>query len=556
MVERASHKRYVEGSIPSAGKSFWLAALVLAGAVFLAYSSAIPNEFLYGDDEHIIVKNQYLREARHWPRFFTENLKAGFGQETNFYRPLQLLYYALLMKAVGPAPWVFHLGNVLWHALSAIFVLFLLRALFPSGRPWMLALLSALWALHPLQVEDIAGINGSATPMHLTFLLLGSLFFIRGLTDPARLRWPSAGLICYGAALLSKEAAIVLPGLLLVIHGAYLQERKWAWPPLAALLRIHGPFWILGAVYVLARLTALNFGGTLDFYETPNIYTQHVSYRFYTLLTVLGHGLSLMVWPRELHPERSWPVFASLWEAPVMISAAVLGSLAAMAWAARKKWPYFSLGIAWFFISYAPMSNLAAKINSLFWEHWLYVPMVGFIISLAALALGRPWLIRYLAAAVTCLAAVGAWATYQRGFHWRNSESYFRYVLTHEPGAARLWNNLAMALADRGDTAQAAQAYERALALDQSYPEIHHNLGQAYLGQGRLGDARARFEKALAINPAFYHSHLALANLDISAGNVRGAARHLEEALKAHPHHEGARRALEQLSPHIEQPPP
>ena len=73
---------------------------------------------------------------------------------------------------------------------------------------------------------------------------------------------------------------------------------------------------------------------------------------------------------------------------------------------------------------------------------------------------------------------------------------------------AMLWTNLAAAYLGRLELAgpkqqrQAISAYERALAVDPSTPNVHYHLGLIYKEQAAWQEARHHFEQALAVNPA------------------------------------------------------
>jgi Flp pilus assembly protein TadD len=56
--------------------------------------------------------------------------------------------------------------------------------------------------------------------------------------------------------------------------------------------------------------------------------------------------------------------------------------------------------------------------------------------------------------------------------------------------------NLALALAGEGRAAEAADQFERAIALRPGFPATHYNLGMALRAMGREADADVEFRKA------------------------------------------------------------
>ncbi|MBI4370577.1 MAG: tetratricopeptide repeat protein [Elusimicrobia bacterium] len=522
--------------------------LITAGFIllaFLVYFKSLQGFFIYGDDEHMIVKNIYLTRWSFLPRLFLGNIKEGFGQITNHWRPLQMMIYFVVAQAVGLKPWAFHFINVLLQGANGVLLWLLLRRIFPETGLWIAAAAAALWMNHPIHVEDVAMINGTATPLHAAWILGASLSFLNVLGQkegpfwfsPGRIRWYLLSLGCFAAGLASKESAIVAPALLLALHltqerlrqhGQALSLRQW--------LMIHGPFWAMAAFYVTLRLTALNFGGTLNFYDKPTVFTENFLYRVYTLITVLAFSFKILLVPMGLHPERQWPVYAAFFNPVVLGSLALLLAVVAAAICFRRREPRITLGIFWFFASYAPMSNLFAKINSLFWEHWLYVPSLGLVI--AALAVLSHWqaIRRALAPGAFAAAIFFGAISFGRSAHWMDSVSYFRYVLRHEPHLAKAWNNLAMAVSDRRLYREAVEYYRKAVQLDDSYAETHHNLGNVYLNLNLIPEAQTEFRRAISMNPRFYHSYISLASIDLARGNAGQAILYLDAALAIHPH--------------------
>lgn len=73
------------------------------------------------------------------------------------------------------------------------------------------------------------------------------------------------------------------------------------------------------------------------------------------------------------------------------------------------------------------------------------------------------------------------------------------------PGDPRAWSNLAFALFERGDFADAAAAYRRAVAADDSQSALWSALGEALVLASERdplpAEALAAFEKALALDP-------------------------------------------------------
>jgi len=510
-------------------KILWL-CLVAAG-VFVSYSNVFHNGFLYGDDEELILRNAYLQDWRYLPRLLSQQTRAGSGISSNFYRPLQGLAYFLLIQGFGMKPWPLQLLNILLHAFNAVCLMLLIQRLtLLEDAP--AAVLTLLWALHPIHVEAVANINGTADPLSAGCMLAGLWMFLQG---NARI-----SLLCFALSLFSKESACIFP-LLLVSYDLLSRGRVFLW-------KKHLPYWLLLGGYLVFHQTCLNLPKTLNFYSQSNPFTENFFCRLYTLFSVFGKGLSLLIRPSELHPERAWPAFASFWFPPVFISFAVLCGLLFLGFSHLKRKSVLSFGIAWFFISYLPMSNLWAKINALFWEHWFYLPSAGLCLALAAWAARFSRSIREKTAVVCLpLLLLLGWQTLVQNRIWRDPETFGKAVLRYESGSARTWNNYAMALTDAKKYGEAVAAYRRAIVLRDDYPQTHHNLGNLYRHMGDVQAAFREYRRALEMDPKFYFSRLALGEMFLQSGNVGEGTRQLEEALLIYPHLPRVRQLLNQL---------
>ncbi len=532
-----------------------LCGLVIFLAPFAIYAGSMNNDFLAGDDEAIVLRNVYLRDLRHFPRIFTENYRAGSGEVSNYYRPFQVLMYVPIVQTVGITPLPFHLESIFFHGLCGLFLYVIFLALFrgPPGKETtvplaVIALCALMWTTHPLHNAEIAVTTGIASPAHLFWMLFGLFAFIRFERNAKKI-WYAAALGAFVLSLLSKESAIVFPGLLLGMHATGIKTGIFKRRGIGSFIKRQAPFWITAGLYVTARLTCLNFNNSLNFYGEANVFTQNLVYRLYTAATVAAHGLRIIFIPAGLHSERSWPVFTSFFTPQVFLSVAILTALAVAAWRLWRKLPLFTFGIFWFFFSYAPMSNIMAQINALVWDHWFYTPAVGVFLAIASIfSLGfwKKKKILYGAAIAIFVAAACIFSviTISRNAFWRDTESVSKFILTYEPQTAKTWNNLAMAQAGKGKLDEAAASYARAIELSDTYPQTHHNLANLYLGLGKYDLAEKEYLRAIELDDKFYHSYMALGKLYLAQGDKKKAAENFRKTLELYPLHEEARELL------------
>ena len=78
----------------------------------------------------------------------------------------------------------------------------------------------------------------------------------------------------------------------------------------------------------------------------------------------------------------------------------------------------------------------------------------------------------------------------------------------------------------RGDQAGALSFYQKAAALDPSYPAPYNDAGVVLEQMGRLEDAKCSYEQALAVDPNYLEAHTNLALLTEHMGKPEDAIPH------------------------------
>jgi len=127
-----------------------------------------------------------------------------------------------------------------------------------------------------------------------------------------------------------------------------------------------------------------------------------------------------------------------------------------------------------------------------------------------------------------------------------NAQELTRSLL-EKPGNTALKQNLqGLALRAAGNPDGARQAYEAALAVDQSYAPALFNLGELDLAASNLDAARQHYRAAIDANSRFLPAYMQLASIASAAGDHAHASGILAEAVSAQPTAYEPRAALAQ----------
>lgn len=479
------------------------AVLFLAIIGVAVYANTLPNR-MFWDDFDFILNNKYVHDFS-FRKFFSQSVISGAGLLDNYWRPLLLTVFSLEYQIWGAWAPGYHIVNMLFHIGSAILLFFILLRLFGSRS--LAFFTAAIFTAHPLQTEAVTYVNSLGDSLSVFLMFSGILFHLGG----ARVL-PS---VFYALALASKETAIIMPAYLALaefVHGKDLQIKQRAKQMAKALLPLVG----IGAIYLLLRATTLNFQNTFNLYQDENYFTTHFSVRLFTFFKALFGYFGLIFWPANLHMERELAIATSLKSPEVIAGGAVLIGLIVAALAFWRRKPIISFGVFWFLAGLFPVSNLAVPINGLFYEHWLYAPIIG-------IALLAVWLGSFLAdelsldklfagIGIVIIIALGTKAII-RNRDWRDPITLYNNILQYNTKSYRVYNNLGMAYADAKQIDKAKESYERAVALDDKVPVAYHNLGNIYRDERNTDKAIEYYERALDRDKGFIYSANALASL-------------------------------------------
>ena len=561
--------------------------LILVAVGFSLYAVNLNNKLFWDDDDWIInnpaVHSLSWENVKFW---FTHNTLAGIGMKSNYYRPFLFFTFAVNYVIDGIKPFGYHLLSNLIHIGNTILVFSILYSVFKRR---LVAFLTALFFLiHPLQTEAVTYVSGRGDSLVVLFMLLSLLFFLKSYSTPSQdVKWKRGILLGFSLgslilALLSRETAIIFPLLLMVFYIAFLYPVKS--PVKFSLKEFHGgtprelfdgvngerflrslktvlvkalPYFAVVFTYGILRLTVLNFKNVLNFYDQPNIYSSHLYVRIFTFLKTLLVYFKLLIVPTGLHMERGMDPQLSLWNWPVLLGGLIiLGLIFLLVYFYRKNsnslnpkphtlnpFSVWFFGVGWFFVALAPVSGIT-PINALIYEHWLYLPMIGFwfiaafyLEKIFAFFKQRKQTIGYWLLAIGCVGFLSFFAaqSVKRNILWGNPIPFYEDILKYEPDSVRINNNIGNMYYNEGNIAKAEEHYRKAVAEEDIFPQPHFNLGSILQAKGDIFGAVQEYKKAIELDPGFYYAYQNLVALYAKQGDLTLAAENIEKLKQLRP---------------------
>ncbi len=499
--------------------------LLLVGLAFFTYAGTLGNAFVFDDTS--VVRDNKAFLLGDLSTLLVSDYWAGYhGDQSGLYRPLTMLSYALQLRMGSTEPLPYHLINCLLHAACAAVLYLLMRQW--SSVPSTSFLAAALFAVHPAYSESICAVVGRADLMAAAFCLLAILFHIQ--STP---RYAAGTSLCIALALLCKESAIALLALLPLVD--LFQYRSFS---RKCYSRSYLAYAAVVVLYLALRYRVLGAWtiGHIDPFDNPLVDATGPM-RLYDALAIACRYVGLMIFPAHLSADYSHAALPlSTHVSAVQLSAlvsgcAALGSL--LYWGFIRN-PLFFLGLGWFCLAFAPVSNLFFPIGTIMAERVLYLPAIGFCIALTVLLQhirrGAP----LIGLALVALLAVRSAARTQ---DWRDELSLFTATAQTQPQSARAWRGLGLAALERNQLDLGRTHLQRALDIYPGYYEVYADLAQHALSKGQPALARRHLARCLELRadytPAWFSLGVALYHL----GENDQAVRAFEQALKLDPHY-------------------
>ena len=561
-----------------------LLLFILLGSILYARTLHIPWIF---DDLQNILENPLIRDLK----LAASRVHASRG--------VAFLTFALNYRFGGFDLIGFHLVNIALHIGSSWLVFLLMRRICRESF-WLPLVGGLIFLAHPLQTQAVNYIVQRMAGMCAFFMLAAVYFYMRSrdsglgtlrpgfgtrdsgfgktgsesiVTEPltqtheirvsepesldtnheSRIPNPESrafyflSLVCCALALWTKQNAVVLPFLLLLVDRFFIDPSSRRWK--RRLLYV-APFFLLTLISGVKEMrghdVVLKEAKLAQYWSEANETSANLKVAeekqvslvkppenlqaiyLVTEFSVLWLYIRLLFFPVGQVFDYGYPLVSAIVTLPNAI--ALLGHLLLMgiAFKLRNRRPLLSVGIAWFYLSLAVESSIIPLDAAV--EHRVYMATFGFALVLLDLlrSITAPRAGVAVASAIVLVLSVLTW---QRNTLWADPVAFARDNVEKAPFNQRNYLTLATAYADTGQWVEAEKTLRAAIRLRPDYPVPYENLGSALVLQGRLGEALAFYQIALNLSPdnatTLYNAGMVL----VRVGNL-DAARHVVARLQ------------------------
>ena len=421
-----------------------LAALLLT---VLAYLPGLHGPFVFDDITNIVQDRALAMHSLAWDQLLHAALSSHAGP---LRRPLSMLSFAFNIYFSGLDATAFKLTNLAIHLANGLLVFALLRQIvaqwcdqgvLPRSRAtdWLPLLCAAAWLLHPLNLTSVLYVVQRETSLCSLFILAGCVLYLHG--RRRMLAGQSAwGELYLGTALAgllavaSKETGLLLPVYLLVIEICVFRFGARDGGRESSLYLFYALFLLLPFCLGLVWLFLLRHGAPLsyagrDFTLGERLLTETRVVWLYIRWTLFPRLQDLGLYHDDI------PLSTGLL-APVTTLLSLLGlaALAVTALLSRKRRPWLSFGIAWFFAGQLLESTVFPL--EIAFEHRNYLADLGILFAVFGFILTEPSrLLRLrvrIAVVVLLIFTYGA-VTAMRAYTWRGTLPLVESEATNHP---------------------------------------------------------------------------------------------------------------------------
>lgn len=507
-------------------EKFFVGIILIIG--FLVYVNALPNNFVW-DDEEQIVNNLVIRDWKNFPLLFISSTfyGGGAGLTGGFYRPLVTLSYFLNYHLWGLNPLGFRFFQITFHLLNLVLIFFILRKIFLdqaikySNEISFLATL--FFAVHPANVESVIYLGSIGEILYTFFILLAFWFFLENKFY--------LGFLFAFLGLLSKESAIVIFPLFTLYLCIFVKPKLNTWLSYIAGSAIITSLYLF-LRFLVAKIPAISFHlapiAQASFFER----LQTIPYSIFSYFKIIFFPKDLFICRHfvvsSLNDIRFWGVLSFL-----LIFFTIISFLI---WKRKSKLSgFFSL---WFFGALFPTLNIFPSDMTIA-ERWLYFPLIGILALLSFLIFqlkerltkfGQKILIVFIILILSILAT----RTIIRNANWRDGLTLYSHDIQYSKNAFDLENNYGVELFRVGKVDEAGEHFKKSIELQPKWHISHNNLGAVLERKGELEAALVQYKKSIELSD-YYLAYENIGGILLKMGNYGEAKNFLSEALLKFP---------------------
>ncbi len=429
------------------------------------------------------------------------------------YQPVRVLSYGIDYYFWKLNPVGYHITNLLFYALTCIFVFLTIQRLSAHLRPGVgqgsherVALAGTLlFAVHPIHVEAVAWLAARKEVLQGSFFFLALYLYLRAREVERRGQalWLGGTLLSIVLAILSKPSAVVFPGVIVIYEIARRKEK------VVPFLRRHWLFFSLSigisAVFTFILMRAMiESGGIKPYYG--DTFAKNALVPFYVFLRTGKLLLLTLRYAAAYSFLMSLPVFSLKNGMVVGVTLLLCGaSVLTLRWSRVVFFSFF-----FFLVTVLPFLNIF-PISTLLADRYVFIASFAYAF-LGGVVFDRLYtfqeshlsedFFRWLATGLFALLLVGySVVTVRQNAVWHDSYALWSDAVEKSPDSNTANAMMGVVYTDLRMDEKARACLEKAVQILPRDYHSHNNLGVIYGRLGMFEEAADQFRIAVGIRP-------------------------------------------------------
>lgn len=546
----------------------WMPLLAILAITAIVFYPSLHNEFVNWDDDRNFYEN-ILITSLNSENFWSNTSQIFSTTVIGNYNPLTIWTFLIEQKIFGlDQPFYWHLDNLILHMICIYFVY---RISLLMGLKWQgAALVSLLFAIHPLRVESVAWVTERKDVLFASFYLAAIFLYLKNKLIQAKPRYLIAIIILFVLSLFSKIQAVALPLSFICIDYYFDQEfgiktiiSKWYYFMISILFGLMG-------IYFLSDQGSLESNVTYELWQ--RIFVGSYSYMIYLIKAVVPFRMSpLYPYPNTM-PSYFYPSILVFLLGPFVL------------WKAYKKeLKAIVFGILFFTVNIVFLLQILGAGQGFIADRFTYIPYLGlffifgyyldrFLQKENNISFKKKTQLFY--SGIVCIGLIYGFMSFQQCKIWQNSGTLWTHVLKYYSNITLPYGNRANYYRDSGQLDKALADYnscinlkpieagpynsrarlyfntknnvdtlQLALADYNKAIELKDNDGEYYINRGavhaRLNNPQAALQdinKGLELKPDHVSGYINRFVLNSQLGNLEEALRDIQTHLKYVPY--------------------
>lgn len=461
-----------------------ITAVVLALITLIAYLPARNNNFISFDDDSYITENPRIKDG-----ITVKAIKWTFTEYYSYnYHPLTWLTHMADISLYGLNPAGHHLTNVFIHCFNVV-ILFLTLT-YMTKQVWGSLIVSALFAVVPVNVESVAWVSERKNLLSTFFWFLTMLSYTFYVKRRGTARYALTALF-FMFGLLSKPMLVTLPFVLLLLD--FWPLKRFTTESTKKLFIEKLPLIGLSLIFIFITIFTQKGGGNVvPLYMLPagvRLENAFLSYMRYTEKIFWPYNFSIF-YPYVV-PRSILPVIASICVVLVMTAFSIIK---------RQQYPCLFTGWFWFAGTLIPVIQIVQVGWASIADRYAYIPQIGIFIALSFSLLNllkkKAFLQKPTALVFILILCFLYTRTHEELKHWRNSESLYLHAMEVTENNYVALGEYGLCLMNKGKVRESIPYFLRALAILPDSPTLNYYTWKAYNTIGEQEAASRYFVKA------------------------------------------------------------